>query len=110
MAAETKTRNKNELYRQTEQLLYSYKDMVYISQKASGKRLSETREIIRIIEACLDCIRNEPYSDIIKYKYMDSLSDERISEIKYCDPSTITRQRKKLIKRISGMLYPGQFL
>lgn len=109
MAAETKSRNKNEFYRQTERLLYSYKDMVYISKQVSGDRLAETREIIKMIESCLECIKNEPYSDVIKYKYIDRLNDERISEIKFCDPSTITRQRKKLIKRISNMLYPGQF-
>lgn len=102
----TKRKYKNDIYRRTERILYSYRDMVYITTQANAEHLEGTKEIIRVIEACLECIKDEPYADIIKYKYIEKLSDERISEIKYCNPSTITRHRKKLIKRISDMLFP----
>lgn len=105
------TQRKNSIeenIRKTERLLYSYKDMVYIVNHASNQYLTETKEIIEVIEACFECLKNEPYADILKYKYIEQLSDEKISELKYCDPSTITRHRKKLIKRVSNMLFPSQ--
>lgn len=105
------TQRKNSIeenIRKTERLLYSYKDMVYVVSHAPNQHLTETKEIIEVIEACFECLKNEPYADILKYKYIEKLSDEKISELKYCDPSTITRHRKKLIKRVSNMLFPAQ--
>lgn len=103
-------KNNTDLFKKTERLLYSYKDLVYISSTLPEEKASETREIISIIEACFECIKNEPYADILKYRYIDRLSDEKISEIKYCDPSTITRHRKKLIKRLGNILFPKNLL
>ena len=100
--------NIEENIRKTERLLYSYRDMVYVVSHAPSQHLTETKEIIEVIEACFECLKNEPYADILKYKYIEQLSDEKISELKYCDPSTITRHIKKLIKRVSNMLFPSQ--
>ena len=100
--------NTEEIIRKTEKLLYSYKDMVYVVRNAPNQHLTETKEIIEIIEACFECLKDEPYADILKYKYIEQLSDEKISELKYCDPSTITRHRKKLVRRVSNMLFPSQ--
>lgn len=102
--------NTEEIIQKTERLLCSYRDMVYMVNHAPNQYLAETKEIIEIIETCFECLKGEPYADILEYKYIDNLSDEKISELKFCDPSTITRHKRKLLKRVSTMLFPGQLL
>ena len=63
-----------------------------------------TREISAINDA-LNSISTDPYANIIPLKYMNGKTDEKIAEEICCDPSTVRRNRKRLVQKISVRLY-----
>jgi len=60
---------------------------------------------IETINKALTIIRGDQYADAIKYKYFEGLSDDESSEILHCDPSTVRRNKSRLVQRLSVFLY-----
>ena len=57
------------------------------------------------IEGALGQVKNDRYYDILVLKYCDGLTDADISEKIYCDPSTVRRNRARLIDKVSVLLF-----
>ena len=57
------------------------------------------------IEKALSIVKSDPYSDIIRHKYFDGMKDDEIAETMHCDPSTVRRNKSRIVKRLAVFLY-----
>lgn len=86
----------------------------FIQLKAKYKlEQVETQRDINRIERALDKIREDKYFDIIKIKYLEreengekNISDEYIAEVLGKDRTTISRNRKRLMRQLEYTLFP----
>ena len=60
---------------------------------------------IQVMERALASIADDEYSATVTGKYIDRLTDEEIAERIPCDPTTVWRNRKRLVQRLSVRLY-----
>jgi beta-lactamase class D len=85
-----------------------------IEELIKQKRLDLERnnfEVKRIDKALLN-ISDDEYYEIIKLKYFGAKNvqknDEEIAQILYCDKSTVSRNKNRLIKRLSVLLFGAE--
>jgi len=57
------------------------------------------------IRCALEMIATDPYYRAITGKYFDQKSDDEIGDEMICDPSTVWRNRKRLVQRLAVWLY-----
>ena len=62
------------------------------------------------IEKALEPLTRDPYFKVISSRYFENLHDEKIAEQIHCDPSTVRRNRGRLIHRISVRLFGSEAL
>ena len=79
-------------------------------EKYNLEKIETERELKRIDNA-LDKIRDDKYYKIIELKYLadeeEKIStDEKLAEKLSRDQSTITRNRKRLMNRLTTILFP----
>lgn len=60
---------------------------------------------IETLECALVNCAGDPYYQTVTGRYFESLDDEQIGKLSHCDVSTVWRNRKRLIQRISVYLY-----
>lgn len=60
---------------------------------------------IDTMERVLAAIADDSYYETVTGRYMDCLSDQEIAEKLQCDASTVWRNRKRLVQRLSVRLY-----
>ena len=60
---------------------------------------------IQIMERALKTIAKDNYYLTVTGKYFDHLTDEQVAELIPCDTSTVWRNRKRLVQRLSVWLY-----
>lgn len=60
---------------------------------------------IDAMERALASIGNDEYRLTVTGKYIERLTDEEIAERIPCDPTTVWRNRKRLVQRLSVRLY-----
>lgn len=60
---------------------------------------------IDVMERALASIADDEYRLTVTGKYIDRLTDEQIAERIPCDPTTVWRNRKRLVQRLSVRLY-----
>ena len=60
---------------------------------------------IHVMERALASIADDEYCLTVTGKYIDRLTDEQIAEQIVCDPTTVWRNRKRLVQRLSVRLY-----
>ena len=82
----------------TEELLRYYPKL-----KISNKPY--TIEAVKKIEAALNTIRDDQYYEIIDLYYFQNLSREIIAEHFNTNEKTITRNRRRLLKSLSVVIY-----
>jgi hypothetical protein len=63
---------------------------------------------VETVDRALLVIHGDPYAEIIKYKYFENVCDDRIGQLLYCDPSTVRRNKSRLIRRIAVFLYGAE--
>lgn len=92
-------------YNRTDYLLNLYKDL------KNGSQIIDTpRAIIKIIDQAIDMLSDDNYIDLIKYIYFEGKTVEEISQITNLDERTIYRHKKRLVKRLSIILYGDEAL
>lgn len=92
-------------YNKTEYILKSYIDL------KNGAQLIETpREIIELIDRTIELLEGDNYIDLIKKIYIEGKSVDEISRLTNLDERTIYRQKKRIIKRMSVILYGDEAL
>jgi len=60
---------------------------------------------LEVIEKALEIIKDDPYENIVKYKYFENKNDDEIAELMVCDASTIRRNKSRLVARLAVFLY-----
>lgn len=60
---------------------------------------------IEMLEWALVNCAGDPYYQTVTGRYFERLDDEQIGKLSHCDVSTVWRNRKRLIQRISVYLY-----
>lgn len=71
-------------------------------------RIASNEYEIKIIEEALQPLVDDPYFLVISGRYFEHISDIEIAERIPCDPSTVRRQRKRLIQRIAVRLFGAE--
>jgi RNA polymerase sigma factor (sigma-70 family) len=69
-----------------------------------------TENFIKIIDYAIDTLKDDEYSDIIRLKYFEEKSREEIAEIFDCDPSTISRNKNRLINLLQIRLFSDEVI
>ena len=86
-------------YDKTIYLLYNYRDV------ERGKRIDERqRGVLEIIDKAIKLIEDDPYIDIVKLMIKGKRAKE-IAEKVNLDKTNVYRQRRRLIKRLSIIIY-----
>lgn len=70
--------------------------------------IASDEEEIRTIEKAVGYIREDKYAYCLFGRYFDEKDDEAIAAELECDISTVWRNRKRLVQRVSVMLYGAQ--
>lgn len=69
-----------------------------------------TKNFIRIIDAALDSLEDDPYFDIIRMKYFEGSTREEIAEYFDVDASTISRNKNRLINLLQIRLFSDEVI
>ena len=67
--------------------------------------IAATRHELEALDKALASIRDDPYYLAVDGKYIQRLTDEEIAEQIHCDPTTVWRNRKRLVQRVAVRLY-----
>jgi len=69
-----------------------------------------TKNYIRIIDAAVNSLSDDPYFQIIPMRYFEGVSREDIALELNCDVSTITRNKNRLINMLQIRLFSDQVI
>ena len=69
-----------------------------------GQLAVDERELRRM-NAALDFIREDPYFEAVEGRYVHGMSDGILAERLCCDPSTVRRNRRRLVRMVALRLY-----
>lgn len=102
--------NRLNSYQKTEKVLYEYPKIKKIVGEYEIDGLKITREFVRLIDDILAGISDDPYFDIIRLKYFEGKTHEEIAEYFNVQPAAISKQRKRLINRLRGVIFSDGFI
>ena len=102
--------NKLNSFQKTEKILFEYPKLKYIVETYQIEDIKITREFIRLINEALQGIADDPYYNIIPMKYFEGKTHEQIAEHFDVQPAAISKQRKKLINRLRGIIFSDDFI
>ena len=102
--------NRLNSYQKTEKVLYEYPKIKKIVGEYEIDGLKITREFVRLIDDVLAGISDDPYFDIIRLKYFEGKTHEEIAEYFNVQPAAISKQRKRLINRLRGVIFSDDFI
>jgi hypothetical protein len=68
-------------------------------------QIAESEHEIETIDKALEIIEEDPYTDIVKYKYFEWKNDDEIATLMSCDSSTVRRNKSRLVGRLAVFLY-----
>ena len=72
--------------------------------------ISTTRNFIRIIDDAINCLKDDPYYDVIRLRYFDNVSMEDLAVHFGCDVSTIRRNKNRLINLLQIRLFSDEVI
>lgn len=81
-------------YKDTARKLYGYFDALK----------ADTAEIDDDITAVMAMLRDDPYFKLLRLYFSQHKTVEQIAEIMHCDPSTVARNKKRLVLKIHSIL------
>ena len=90
-------------YEKTVELLRAYKNYKHSIEAGIGNTITE--ETVSTIEEAFKYLNMDRYYYILQLYYVENMSMERISEVMWIDPRTAYRQRKRLIREMSKILF-----
>ena len=92
-------------YAKTVYLLSNYKDL-----KNGASIINNSRHILKLLDQAIEFIKDDDYFKIIELLYIQGETVEKTAEKINADIKTVYRQRKRLIKRISIIIYGDEAL
>ena len=69
-----------------------------------------TKRLMKIVDQALEKIKDDPYYEVIAYKYFQSKTHEEIADIYQKDISTITRNKTRLINSLKINLFSDEVI
>ena len=72
--------------------------------------LKITSEFVKLIDEALTGISDDPYFKIIELKYFNGWTHEQIAEHFDVQPAAISKQRKRLINQLRGVIFSDDFI
>lgn len=91
-------------YEKTVYLLKSYRDL------KTGIIEERNSDVAKMIDKVLDLLKDERYIDIVKLVYVEGYTNEQTARKLGIDKRTLYRQKRKIIKRISIIIYGDEAL
>lgn len=67
--------------------------------------IAATSHELEALDKALASIQDDPYYLAVDGKYIQRMTDEEIAEKISCDPTTVWRNRKRLVQRVAVRLY-----
>lgn len=95
--------NHRTAYQKTEDLLKNYGAF-----SVSGD--PDAEKMILQIESALQVIRNDYYYNIIPMYYMRGVTRDEIAEAFDTSPTTISRNKSRLIRQLSAVLFSSDYI
>ena len=102
--------NRLNSFQKTEKILSLYPQMKENVSKYDFDGLKITAEFVKLIDEALEEISQDPYYDIIPMKYFDGKTHEQIAEHFDVQPAAISKQRKRLINQLRGVIFSDDFI
>lgn len=68
---------------------------------------ARTRALLTKIDRILNDCKIPRYPDLIKLLYFDEKSREEVAEFYQCDPTTVTRNKAKIVNSVKVQLFPN---
>ena len=102
--------NRLNSFQKTEKILFLYPQMKRNVSKYDFDGLKITSEFIDLIDEALKGISHDPYYDIIPMKYFSGFTHEQIAEHFDVQPAAISKQRKRLINQLRGVIFSDDFI
>lgn len=78
--------------------------------EAIEQSIQTTKNFIKVIDAAIDMLKDDPYFDIIRMKYFEGQSREAIAEYFDVDASTISRNKNRLINLLQIRLFSDEVI
>lgn len=72
--------------------------------------IQTTKNFIKVIDAAIEKLSNDPYFEIIRMKYFEEKSREYIAEYFNVDVSTISRHKNRLINLLQIRLFSDEVI
>lgn len=102
--------NRLNSYQKTERILFMYPKMKRNVSEYDLDGLKITSSFVKMIGDALEDISDDPYFQIIELKYFNGWTHEQIAEYFDVQPAAISKQRKRLINRLRGILFSDDFI
>ena len=102
--------NRLNSFQKTEKILFLYPQMKRTVSKYDFDGLKITNDFVKLIDEALAEISHDPYYDIIPMKYFDGKTHEQIAEHFDVQPAAISKQRKRLINQLRGVIFSDDFI
>ncbi|MDD3049732.1 MAG: hypothetical protein PHR06_01150 [Candidatus Cloacimonetes bacterium] len=84
------------------------------SEKAEEKiesieqSIAVTKNLISIIDDAIEKLKNDPYYEVIRLKYFEGITREKLAEYFEVDVSTISRNKNRLINTLQIRLFSDE--
>ena len=102
--------NRLNSFQKTEKILFLYPQMKRNVSEYDFDGLKITNDFVKLIDEALAGISHDPYYDIIPMKYFDGKTHEQIAEHFDVQPAAISKQRKRLINQLRGVIFSDDFI
>ncbi|MBE7025379.1 MAG: hypothetical protein E7408_04925 [Ruminococcaceae bacterium] len=67
--------------------------------------LIRNRLAVKRIDKAVASLADDPYYDILSLKYKEGIAEEEIAERLCCDPSTVRRNKNRLLERLAVIFF-----
>lgn len=102
--------NKLNSFQKTEKILFLYPQIKRNVSEYDFYGLKITTEFVKLIDEALLEISHDPYYEIIPMKYFSGFTHEQIAEHFDVQPAAISKQRKRLINQLRGVIFSDDFI
>lgn len=72
--------------------------------------IQTTKNFIKVIDAAIDMLKDDPYFDVIKMKYFNGKTREEIAEYFEVDVSTISRNKNRIVNLLQIRLFSDEVI
>lgn len=93
-------------FKKTERILYEYGTW----SSLGGTVPAETGRFMCLVDLALNKIKDDPYFDLIRLKYFEHWTHERIAEYFGVDVSVVSKRRTKLINQLRPIIFSDDFI